>query len=64
VAFAQEEEIQAALRKAGVPPFFQELTDASHGFKNRVLDERVRRSPGCFRIHTVTSASIFQASID
>ncbi|MEQ1825504.1 MAG: alpha/beta hydrolase fold domain-containing protein [Pirellula sp.] len=41
VPFAQGQELHAALKQVGVPSLFQEMTDGGHGFKNKVLDERV-----------------------
>jgi acetyl esterase/lipase len=43
VPFAQGEELHTALRQAGVPSLFQEMTDAGHGFKNKLLDERIQQ---------------------
>ena len=43
VPFAQAEELHAALQKAGVPSLLQEMTNAGHGFKSPLLDERVKQ---------------------
>lgn len=43
VPYAQAEEIHAALKKAGVPSLLQEMTNAAHGFRSPLLDERVQQ---------------------
>jgi acetyl esterase/lipase len=43
VPFAQGEELHAALKQAGVPSLFQEMTDGGHGFKSKILDERIQQ---------------------
>jgi dipeptidyl aminopeptidase/acylaminoacyl peptidase len=43
VPFAQGEELHQALKNASVPSYFQEMTDAGHGFKSKLLDERVKQ---------------------
>lgn len=43
VPFEQGKELHAALQQAGVPSLFQEMTDAGHGFKSKVLDDRIKQ---------------------
>ncbi len=43
VPFAQGEELHAALKQAGVPSLFQEMTEAGHGFKSALLDVRIKQ---------------------
>ncbi len=43
VPFDQGKELHAALQLAGVSSLFQEMTDAGHGFKSKVLDERIKQ---------------------
>jgi acetyl esterase/lipase len=43
VPFEQGKELHVALQQAGVPSMFQEMTDAGHGFKSKVLDERIKK---------------------
>jgi acetyl esterase/lipase len=41
VPFAQAQELDAALKKAGVPHLLMEMTGAGHGFRSAALDERI-----------------------
>jgi len=43
VPFAQGQEIHAALLKAGVPSYFQEMTNGGHGFRSEILDVRLKQ---------------------
>jgi acetyl esterase/lipase len=41
VPFAQAQELDAALKKAGVPHLLMEMTGAGHGFRSAELDARI-----------------------
>lgn len=41
VPFAQAQELDAALKKAGVPHLLMEMTGGGHGFRSAELDERI-----------------------